>query len=419
MYILIGDSSDSCKTVVMMVLTRTRSDEDSRVPTTESVAEGNVSATTTRTTCRRKRGSDDTRSAEQSAATEQLGTEQPAIEPPATEQLVDPPKRRGRSLNRKVNKTLENLGVGSKIPLTMDTNITTFIGESATAFATDFATEIGIVIRNDCPMNFHKWDLIPEAMKTILYEKLEGKFQLLRTNKAFMKYVDGRLHAQCVRTRDDWNHLCDYWELEKTRKYSDNMEANRAKQVMISRGGSRSIANHAYKMTNLETQMPPSPLELWYNMHFRAEKDGWLNDHSRIQYENILQHKKAAMDESNSEGTTIDTAMEHKFEKAAIKSVCGRQKSIQSGWEIGVGPVLKKKDNWMKPVAESSQRDSIETNEDLRNQVTAFKEKLKQNEEKMERMSQFINTKFPEFKSTTSNTPPRDVSDDAFSDNDS
>ncbi|KAI3784068.1 hypothetical protein L1987_43160 [Smallanthus sonchifolius] len=156
----------------------------------------------------------------------------------------------------------------------MYTNTTTFIGESATAFA----TEIGIVIRNDCPMNFHKWDLIPEAMKTILYEKLEGKFQLLRTNKAFMKYVDGRLHAQWVRTRgalsrhwkenggktdpqrarlqvhsncrsqDDWNHLCDYWELEKTRKYSDNMEANRAKQVMISRGGSRSIANHAYKM---------------------------------------------------------------------------------------------------------------------------------------------------------------------------
>ncbi|KAI3813526.1 hypothetical protein L1987_18252 [Smallanthus sonchifolius] len=229
MYILIGDSSDSCKTVgiasswcsystmwifmlVMMVLTRTRSDEDSRVPTTESVVEGNASATTTRTTRRRKRGSDDTRSAEQPAAIEQLGTKQPAIEPPATEQHVDPPKRRGRT------------------------------------------------------------------MKTILYEKLEGKFQLLRTNKAFMKYVDGRLHAQWVRTRgalsrhwkenggktdpqrarlqlhsncrsqDDWNHLCDYWELEKTRKYNDNMEANRAKQVMISRGGSRSIANHAYKM---------------------------------------------------------------------------------------------------------------------------------------------------------------------------
>ncbi|KAI3815754.1 hypothetical protein L1987_15435 [Smallanthus sonchifolius] len=202
---------------------------------------------------------------------------------------------------------------------------------------------------------------------------VEGKFQLLRTDKVFMKFVDERLRAQWIRTQgvlsrhrkenggktdpqrailqvhsncrsqDDWNHLCAYWELEKTRKYNDNMEANRAKQVLIRRGGSRSLANHAYKMTNPEIQIPPSPLELWYNMHFRAEKDGWLNDHSRIQYENILQHKKAAMDESNSEETTIDTAMEHKFEKAAIKSVCERQKTIQSGWEIGVGPVLKKK----------------------------------------------------------------------------
>ncbi|KAI3808040.1 hypothetical protein L1987_23981 [Smallanthus sonchifolius] len=50
---------------------------------------------------------------------------------------------------------------------------------------------------------------------------------------------------------------------------------------------------------NPETQMPPSPLELWYNMHFRAEKDRWLNDHSRIQYDdkassfdNILNSEK-------------------------------------------------------------------------------------------------------------------------------
>ncbi|KAI3712217.1 hypothetical protein L1987_70768 [Smallanthus sonchifolius] len=47
----------------MMALTRTRSDEDSRVPTIESVAEGSASAITTRTNRRRKRGSTDTRAA--------------------------------------------------------------------------------------------------------------------------------------------------------------------------------------------------------------------------------------------------------------------------------------------------------------------------------------------------------------------
>ncbi|KAI3801820.1 hypothetical protein L1987_29937 [Smallanthus sonchifolius] len=51
-------------TLFMMVLTRTRSDEDSRVPITESVAEGSASATTTRTTRRHKHGSADTRVAD-------------------------------------------------------------------------------------------------------------------------------------------------------------------------------------------------------------------------------------------------------------------------------------------------------------------------------------------------------------------
>ncbi|KAI3687970.1 hypothetical protein L1987_81675 [Smallanthus sonchifolius] len=148
------------------------------------------------TRTRRKRCSADTRAGDQPAATEQLGTEQPAIEP-AIEQLVDPPKRRGRSLNLKVNKTLQILAAGSKIPLTMDTNTKGFNGESATTFA----TEIGIVIHNECPMNFHKWDLVPEAVKTVMYEKLEGKIQLLQTNKVFMKFVDARLHNQWKRTR--------------------------------------------------------------------------------------------------------------------------------------------------------------------------------------------------------------------------
>ncbi|MFS8023563.1 putative transposase, Ptta/En/Spm, plant [Helianthus anomalus] len=58
------------------------------------------------------------------------------------------------------------------------------------------------------------------------------------------------MHGDC-RNQDDWNHLCDYWESEKTRKYSDQMKLNRRKQVNISRGGSRSIDNHAFKIVSL------------------------------------------------------------------------------------------------------------------------------------------------------------------------
>ncbi|MFS7928194.1 hypothetical protein Hanom_Chr04g00317911 [Helianthus anomalus] len=67
------------------------------------------------------------------------------------QQFVDPPKRRGPNLNLSVNRTLKDLPEGSKIPLRIDEHTISFIGTSAT----DFATECGIIMRNFCPMNYH------------------------------------------------------------------------------------------------------------------------------------------------------------------------------------------------------------------------------------------------------------------------
>ncbi|XP_076917453.1 uncharacterized protein LOC143577528 [Bidens hawaiensis] len=315
---------------------------------------------------------------------------------------------------------------GSKIALTMAEGTKAFVGTSASPFAT--ATECGIVIRNFCPMNYHSRDSIPKEATNLMYEKLEGKFELLRTNDAFMDYVNARLQACWKRTRGNWSrywknnggktnpelarskrkpgcrqeawdHMCDYRELEKTQKYSDQMEANRAKQVNISRGGSRSLANHTFQLTNPETHMPPSPLQLYHKMHYNAAKQGWLNDDSRLAYENIIQHKQVAMEKLISEGTTVTTSMEHGIEKEAIKSVCGRKKTIQSGWEVGVGPVLRKKDRWMKSIAKSTQRDSSE-NEVLRNKVITLEAEQKRDKDKYEKMFKFISTKFPDFENT-------------------
>ncbi|KAL8244827.1 hypothetical protein R6Q59_011085 [Mikania micrantha] len=209
------------------------------------------------------------------------------------------------------------------------------------------------------------------------------------------------------RSEEDWNSLCDYWESEKTRKYSDQMEANRAKQVNISRGGSRSIANHVFQMINPKTQMPPSPLQVYYKLHFNAKKQGWLNDHARIEYENIIEHKKAAVNELTLKGTVITTTIEHNLEKEAIQSVCGKQKTLQSAWEVGVGQVLRKKDSWMNTSVQSSHQDSSSTNEDLKNQVIALKKELEHSNEIYQRMSEFISTKFPEFENMIS-TPVTD-----------
>ncbi|KAF5759388.1 hypothetical protein HanXRQr2_Chr16g0740671 [Helianthus annuus] len=198
--------------LVMMVLTRTMPEEDSRGPTNQSVAIESASNIVPRSTRRRKRN----------AATT-TDVDQPQ---------VDPPKRRGPNLNLSATKDFENLPEGFKIALTMAGGTKGFVGKTAT----QFANEIGIVVRSVCPMNYHKWESIPALM----YEKLQ-------VNRAFMGYVDYRLHRQWTRTRgelsahwkknggktnprlarsmmksncrslEDWNHLCDYWELESTR----------------------------------------------------------------------------------------------------------------------------------------------------------------------------------------------------------
>ncbi|KAD2394301.1 hypothetical protein E3N88_41278 [Mikania micrantha] len=212
--------------LVMMVFTRTRHEESTKIPANQPVSNGSGHVAAKR---RRKHKSLNIAEAaeqhvvveEQAASQGQADGEQPAddlpdieqptVELPLAQQRSDPPKRRGTS-------------------------------------ATHFATECGIVIRNVCPMNYHTWDSVPSDVKTFMYEKLEGRFELLRPDNIFMEYVNTRLRAQwkCTRgvlsqhwkmnggktnptvarskmkpdcrSEEDWNSLCDYWESEKTRQ---------------------------------------------------------------------------------------------------------------------------------------------------------------------------------------------------------
>ncbi|MFS7914388.1 hypothetical protein Hanom_Chr02g00152771 [Helianthus anomalus] len=68
-------------------------------------------------------------------------------------------------------------------------------------------------------MRFHKWDSVPEDVKTFMYEKLEWKrnrgvlSQHWKNNggKTNPRLARSNMHGDC-RNQEDWNHLCDYWE---------------------------------------------------------------------------------------------------------------------------------------------------------------------------------------------------------------
>ncbi|CAH1413323.1 unnamed protein product [Lactuca virosa] len=219
----------------------------------------------------------------------------------------------------------------SSIPLVGEGNVsnTTDNMESQTEHSHApiyFATEDGIVMRKFCAMEFHTWEKVPKENKEEMIDRL--------------------------------------------RKYVDQMKNNREKLVISSRGGSRSIANHKFSMKNKETQLPPTPIKLYHKLHFHPTKE-WLNDETRIQYENILQMKE---DECT--------------------------KLVSAG--ASSGPIMRKKDLHILSAAEPSQ--SASTDEmALKNKVTALeeeirenKEKVKQSEEKCEKMLQFMISKFPD-----------------------
>ncbi|CAH1423778.1 unnamed protein product [Lactuca virosa] len=328
-------------------------------------------------------------------------------------------RRRGPNINKKASQILEKQP-DARITLTRDTYTKKFIGDSAISFA----TEVGIVMRSFCEMEFHTWEKVAKENKEEMINRLREKFELPHEDKVLMEYVDEQMRRQWKRTRnifkdywkknggmtdpqfarskmkpdcrseEDWGYLCDYWESDKAKQYAEQMKHNRGKLVIPSRGGSRSIANHKFAMTNKETQMPPSPIELYHKLHFDPIKK-WINDESRIQYEEECAKLVSA-------GTSITQEMEYDIEKKVIKTICAKHKTLQSGWEASSGPVMRKKDIHLLSTAETSQSASKDE-EDMKSKIVALEEevrineqKVKQSEEKCEKMFQFIISKFPD-----------------------
>ncbi|KAL4577457.1 hypothetical protein LXL04_013566 [Taraxacum kok-saghyz] len=176
--------------------------------------------------------------------------------------------------------------------------------------------------------------------------------------------------------------------------------------VVPSRGSSRSIANHKYATTDKNTQLQPNPIKLYHKLHFKTK---WINDESRIEYENIVKMKEDECAKLVSAGTTITPKMEYEIEKNAVTTACSKPKTILSGWESSSGPVMRKKDIPYFSASESSQStskndeewkskyDALEEEHRInKEELRIYQEKFKRSEEKSENLCQFLISKFPD-----------------------
>nr|KAJ0203882.1 hypothetical protein LSAT_V11C500295590 [Lactuca sativa] len=93
----------------------------------------------------------------------------------------------------------------ARITLTRDTYTKKFIGDSAISFA----TEVGIVMRSFCEMEFHTWEKVAKENKEEMINRLRENFELPHEDKVLMEYVDEQMRRQWKRAR---NIFKDYWK---------------------------------------------------------------------------------------------------------------------------------------------------------------------------------------------------------------
>ena len=85
-------------------------------------------------------------------------------------------RKRGPNINKKATQVLDNLKEShsaARLTLTRDIYTMKFVGDSATYFA----TEVGIVIRKYCPLEFHTWEKVPNENKEDMMDRLRVSYE--------------------------------------------------------------------------------------------------------------------------------------------------------------------------------------------------------------------------------------------------
>ncbi|XP_057955944.1 uncharacterized protein LOC131149492 isoform X2 [Malania oleifera] len=169
----------------------------------------------------------------------------------------------------------------------------------------EFVTKLGIVVRNNAPLQVKKWGQIPKESKAKLWDVAQVELKLIDNEvnriyvmeqmqrqyrnwrselyrKHYLKYNTDEERLQNIppyRSEADWQYLVTYFGSDEYKAISERNKKNRAKQDIVHIAGSKSFARMRYENQNKETGAKPSQMEMWQKTHQR--KDGsWANQQS-------------------------------------------------------------------------------------------------------------------------------------------
>ncbi|KAL3830993.1 hypothetical protein ACJIZ3_019795 [Penstemon smallii] len=161
------------------------------------------------------------------------------------------------------------------------------------------ASQIGILVKLEAPMQVEGWANIPEDTKEHLFKKLflnyehdkkhvmkciersfAKQYSTFRSNvhKHYKKWRDEvgvelakeHIYEKLANRPEDWLWLCDFFETEKFKKISETQSKNRSKLKTQHKLGTKSRAAHQYEKTLDDIDM--------YKTEYYNSKNGWADE---------------------------------------------------------------------------------------------------------------------------------------------
>ncbi|EYU18266.1 hypothetical protein MIMGU_mgv1a018229mg, partial [Erythranthe guttata] len=206
-------------------------------------------------------------------------------------------KKRGRGLTRGLNtQQYKRKSGGEKPKISIAKGLNRPVGEHSSKHA----TEIGVLIRCEAPMQVEGWAKIPDETKDHLLRKLTNKlsyeleephvvqciwksfakqYSSFRSNahKYYLKWKEGggvtlarqNIYEKLGDRRDDWLWLCDFWETAKFKKISSTQKNNRKNLTYSHKLGTKSRAAHQHEKGFDDIDM--------YEVEYHNAKNGWAH----------------------------------------------------------------------------------------------------------------------------------------------